>query len=900
MAAPLRLVVLTAAFLAAVAALPTSGAAAAEIEDGEKLFNSGEYKDCIDAAEAEIHRGNYLEQWRVLKIKSEMATGAYEAALATAEQSLNEFPTSLPLRLLAQTVFVYNGEAARAATELEMIERLAVRDPRRYSSPASRLALGRYFLKQGADARQVLEIFYDPIVKSWPEFVDGHLASAELSLAKYDNALAAEVLKKAPDAAKASADYYYLLARAYMQDDAEAASKAIEEALQINPRHVKTLLLRVDNLIDAEQYGDAAKLLDAVREVNAREPLAWAYKAVLAHLASDADGEAAAHKRALADWTTNPEVDYTIGHKLSDKYRFAEGAAYQRQALKMDGSYLPAQMQLSQDLLRLGEEDEGWQLADSVFKADGYNVVAHNLVTLHDTVKNYRVLTNDSFRVRMEAREAAIYGERVLKLLDRAKATLCKKYDSPLEKSVAIEIFPEQKDFAVRTFGLPGADGFLGVCFGNVITANSPAALGQVSANWESVLWHEFCHVVTLRKSHNKMPRWLSEGISVYEERQEDPSWGQVMTPEYRGLIAGGKMPPVSKLSAAFLSPESPMALQFAYFESSLVVDFIIERHGLDALKKTLDDLGAGMAIDAALARNVAPLNRLDQEFDEFARDRAEKLAPKLTWDDAEPEGSDEADATGEPDDSNGPGSRGGRGGRGRREASLDADAIAAMLQDHPDNFQLLVTWGAALQREKRWQESLEPAKRLRDEFPDYVGRGNGYVLTSRAYRELDDAKAEREALEAWAKRASDVPEVYDRLAELAAAEEDWDAVELNARRLLAVNPLTPAPHRWLAKSAEKLGRPDEAIEAQQALLEFDTADPVDAHYQLALLLRERGDRDAARRHVLMALEDAPRFLQAHRLLLELTSDAKKEENGTGPAANAGQASTGADQTEAP
>ena len=31
------------------------------------------------------------------------------------------------------------------------------------------------------------------------------------------------------------------------------------------------------------------------------------------------------------------------------------------------------------------------------------------------------------------------------------------------------------RDFAVRTFGLPDVSGFLGVCFGRVVTANSPA-----------------------------------------------------------------------------------------------------------------------------------------------------------------------------------------------------------------------------------------------------------------------------------------------------------------------------------------------------------------------------------------------------------------------------------------
>ncbi len=94
-----------------------------------------------------------------------------------------------------------------------------------------------------------------------------------------------------------------------------------------------------------------------------------------------------------------------------------------------------------------------------------------------------------------------------------------------------VEIFPQQKEFAVRTFGLPGADGLLGVCFGRVITANSPASQGEHPSNWEAVLWHEFCHVVTLSKTRNKMPRWLSEGISVYEEGQRGPRLGHDAQP---------------------------------------------------------------------------------------------------------------------------------------------------------------------------------------------------------------------------------------------------------------------------------------------------------------------------------------------------------------------------------
>ena len=57
-----------------------------------------------------------------------------------------------------------------------------------------------------------------------------------------------------------------------------------------------------------------------------------------------------------------------------------------------------------------------------------------------------------------------------------------------------------------------------------------------------------------------------------------------------------------------------------------------------------------------------------------------------------------------------------------------------------------------------------------------------------------------------------------------------------------------------------------------------DTTDIAEMHFRLASLLRDDSKPDAARRHVLMALEEAPRFLAAHKLLLEL---APKEADAT-------------------
>ena len=96
--------------------------------------------------------------------------------------------------------------------------------------------------------------------------------------------------------------------------------------------------------------------------------------------------------------------------------------------------------------------------------------------------------------------------------------------------------------------------------------------------------------------------------------------------------------------SSAFLAPESALHLQFAYYESALVVEYLVERFGREALRGLLDDLGAGLPIDEALpGRTDLSLEELDADFADFARRRAEAVAPGATWE--EPELPPDADS---------------------------------------------------------------------------------------------------------------------------------------------------------------------------------------------------------------------------------------------------------------
>ncbi len=171
---------------------------AAELTEAETLFRAGKYDECAKLCDDEIAADGWTEGWRSLKISAEMARGKYTEALISAESAVRRFPTSISLRLQAREVYRYNGRQENAARAMEELERVVMGSPQRFATPEGRIALGRFFILKGADAKKVLDLFYDVAIKQRPDLVEAYLASAELALDKQDYALAAETLKKAP------------------------------------------------------------------------------------------------------------------------------------------------------------------------------------------------------------------------------------------------------------------------------------------------------------------------------------------------------------------------------------------------------------------------------------------------------------------------------------------------------------------------------------------------------------------------------------------------------------------------------------------------------------------------------------------------------------------------------
>lgn len=822
--------------------------AAAPIEEAQIQLRTGRYEEAIAAARQALASESPGEAWHRVLLEGLLTSGHYPDALAAWTNAVAQEGRSVRLRWLGRQVLLANGDTEGAAAQLNTIAQLVGNRAGNYRDIPSLVVYGQAALASGADPKIVLDRVFDVARKAAPNEREVVLASGNLALEKHDFALAARRFDEGLKQSTNDPDLHFGRARAFAGSQRDQAAQSLEAALKINPRHVPSLLLMADQRIDAEDYDGAEELLRAVSKTNPNHPEAAAYAAVIAHLRNQPAAEAEARSKALRFWTNNPRVPHLIGAKLSQKYRFAEGAALQREALRFDPDHLPAKAQLANDLLRLGDEDEGWSLAQEVHKRDGYDVTQFNLVTLHDTLATYSSLTNAHFIIRMQSREAAIYGPRVIALLERAHAALAPKYGATLAEPTLVEIFAQSKDFGVRTFGMPDNPGYLGVCFGRVVTANSPATNPGGTVNWEAVLWHEFCHVVTLQRTRNKMPRWLSEGISVHEERLADPSWGEQLTPKYREMILGTELTPIARLSAAFLMPKSPLHLQFAYYESSLVVEFLIDRFGIDRLREVLGDLHDGQFILESLERRTLPMADLEKEFATFARKKAEGMAPGLDWQ--------------KPDFAKG--NRIGPGGG----ADFDAE-MGPWAEAHPTNYWALDHRVQTLLKAKRWVDAKQPLETLIERFPDQPGPGSARERLARVHRELGETDAEWERLPEVVRRDAAAPEACQRLMQLASDRGDWATLRWAAERFLAVNPLVETAYGPLATAAEKTGATAEAVAAYETLLRLDPLRPSELHYQIARLTGTE-DRDRARQHLLRALEETPRHREALDLLLSL------------------------------
>ncbi len=197
-----------------------------------------------------------------------------------------------------------------------------------------------------------------------------------------------------------------------------------------------------------------------------------------------------------------------------------------------------------------------------------------------------------------------------------------KRYGFSPQQPVTIEVYPNHDDFAVRTAGLPGI-GLLGVTFGYLVAMDSPSGRAAGDFHWGSTLWHEMAHVFTLSVTEHRVPRWLSEGISVFEEWRTGPTPGIAVSPRALDVFREGKFLPVATLDEGFIRPAYEDQVQVSYMQSGLLCYFIEQKWGFDKLVALLREFTKDTTTAAAVEATfkMSPKD-FDKEFDTFLKQR--------------------------------------------------------------------------------------------------------------------------------------------------------------------------------------------------------------------------------------------------------------------------------------
>jgi len=643
-------------------------------------------------------------------------------------------------------------------------------------------------------------------------------------------------LKADPDHAPA----HLGLALALADDNPPAARQAAERALAINPTLWGAALAVAALDLSAGQREEAGRRIAGVLSQNPSLAEAHALAAALAWLGDDQAAYEQAVRRALAINPTWGEVYRVVAEYAADHYRFEEAAALARRAVALDQRNARAWADLGKHLLRTGDETEAKAALDRAFELDPFNQVTFNLLGMLDTLDTFEVIEAGDLVVKLHPDEAGVMRRQVVPLAAEALATLSARYGVALRGPILVEMFPRHDDFAVRNVGLPGMIGALGACFGRVVTLDSPKARPPGSFNWAATLWHELAHVVTLQLSRQRVPRWLTEGISVYEERRARPWWGRESDLLFVQALAEGRIVPLAALNAAFTDPRR---ISLAYHQASLVVEHLVARFGPDVLARMLRAYGEGLGDEAVLRRaaGIEP-GDLQRSFERFLEERFGDERRAL----AVPEGLEEAGARG------------------------DIDALRALAASHPGSFAVHVALGRALAARGAVDEARAAFDQAATLLPAAAGADSPYVELAKVAEEGGHAALAREALERAVAGHPTALDLSRRLFELATAAGDEPRIEVAASRIAEVDPFDAAAHAALGRLALARGDSAQAIERFRTALLAAPADPVSAHTDLAEALLAAGEADAAKREAIAALEQAPRYVRAQEILLRV------------------------------
>jgi tetratricopeptide (TPR) repeat protein len=621
---------------------------------------------------------------------------------------------------------------------------------------------------------------------------------------------ALEIDPKMPEA-------HLALAKALAATDAEKEVLEFKAVVDVNPKYPEANLYDAIKLIEAEQYEKAMESVNKALAVNPQMADAFSIAATVYYLQGNT-AEFNRYKEKVL--TTNPRYSklyYTLAESAVSVRMYRQAAEFAREAIKLNPKDWDAMTLLGINLQRIGEEEEGTSVLETAFAGDPFNKWAGNTLTLLDSFQrgDFERIKSEHFDIKLHKKERAALEPYVKDLLERAYKDLTAKYNFTPKGPLSFEMFPEHGDFEVRAVGLTGL-GALGVCFGNLFVMDSPSARDLDHFNWGSTLWHEFMHIITLQMTDHKVPRWFSEGLSVYEERKAYPGWGDDMKLDNLKAIKTKKLLPIGQLNDGFMRPNYPGQVLVSYYQASMVSEYIAGKWGFPAILSMLAQYKAGKDTEDVFKEALkVSLEAFDTDF--------------LKWMD-------------------------------ERAAAIDSAQYGKLLNE-----------GVAALEAGDADKAITALKQAVTMYPEYSDDNNAYEPLAEAYLKKGDKAAAIDTLKKYLNWSETAFPSYVKLAELLQESGDKAGAAKALEGAMYVRPMDLPGHSKLGTLLLELKQYSGAAREYETMLALKTPDRATAYYLLAQSYVGQGKKAEARRALINAVDIAPQYEPAQMLLLEIS-----------------------------
>jgi tetratricopeptide (TPR) repeat protein len=520
------------------------------------------------------------------------------------------------------------------------------------------------------------------------------------------------------------------------------------------------------------------------------------------------------------------------GHFAMVTRRYRESGAFYEKAVEVQPDHWQAHLELGQNYMRLNEINPGVDHIHTSFEGDKFNPITINLMRMLDVFLNQTEVFSfpnppegpfPKLSLRLNKSESGVMKEYVRELAEAGMAHYEKSFRFTPKEPVVIEVYPNHEDFVVRSVGMPGV-GLLGVTFGYLLAMDSPTAHARAeSYHWGTTLWHELAHVYTVEASNHLVPRWYTEGISVFEEWRTGPIPGRKIPLDVYKAMKDGKFLSISKLDDGFMRPTYENQVIVSYMQGGLVIDYINTQFGFGKVVDMLELFGKGVKLDAAVEQVLGiSVDTFDTQFKQYIDSEYGKLLKDLpAWQE-------------------------------NRKVAF-----------------------AALDKED-WKGAVAAARKAVDSFPDYVEADSAYIALARGYSRLNDKDNEFLTLETFWQKGGYASRALLALANAYSERGDNEHAFKVLKDVVWADPFSQDLHSKLGDQYLAHNEPAKAVREYLVLLSLNPADKAEANYKVATAYQAQNDKDKTMQYVMTALDVAPQYRPAQTLLLELSRSTNK------------------------